>query len=47
MKKYAAEATGTLCLIFVGTRAIVVNDFSNGVITRVGIAFTFGLIVWT
>lgn len=45
MKKYAAEAIGTFCLVFAGTGAIVVNDVSNGVITHVGIAITFGLIV--
>lgn len=45
MKKYAAESIGTFCLVFAGTGAIVVNDVSNGVITHVGIAITFGLIV--
>lgn len=45
MKKYAAEAIGTFCLVFAGTGAIVVNDVSNEVITHVGIALTFGLIV--
>ena len=45
MKKYAAEVIGTFCLVFAGTGAIVVNDVSHGVITHVGIAITFGLIV--
>ena len=45
MKKYIAEAIGTFSLVFAGTGAIVVNDVSNGVITHVGIALTFGLIV--
>ena len=45
MKKYAAEAIGTFFLVFAGTGAIVVNDVSNGAITHVGIAITFGLIV--
>ncbi len=45
MKKYAAEAIGTFALVFAGTGAIVVNDASDGAITHVGIAITFGLIV--
>jgi MIP family channel proteins len=45
MKKYFAEAIGTFSLVFAGTGAIVINDVSNGVITHVGIALTFGLIV--
>ena len=45
MKKYVAEAIGTFGLVFAGTGAIVVNDVSNGTITHVGIAITFGLIV--
>ena len=45
MKKYTAEAIGTFCLVFAGTGAIVVNDLSDGVITHVGVALTFGLIV--
>ena len=44
-KKCVAEAIGTFGLIFAGTGAIVVNDVSNGTITHVGIAITFGLIV--
>ena len=40
-----AEAFGTFALVFAGTGAIVVNDLSQGVITHVGIAATFGLIV--
>ena len=45
MKRYAAEAFGTFSLVFAGTGAIVVNDVSGGVITHVGIAITFGLVV--
>ncbi len=45
MKKIAAEAIGTFALVFAGTGAIVVNQTSNGSITHVGIALTFGLIV--
>jgi MIP family channel proteins len=40
-----AEAIGTFSLVFAGTGAIVINDVSHGVITHVGIAFTFGLVV--
>ena len=45
MSKYAAEAIGTFCLVFAGTGAIIVNEVSNDVVTHVGIALTFGLIV--
>jgi aquaporin Z len=40
-----AEAFGTFALVFAGTGAIVVNDLHGGVITHVGVAATFGLIV--
>jgi len=39
----AAEALGTFCLVFAGTSAIVVN--SGGVVSHVGVALTFGLVV--
>ncbi len=45
-KRLAAEAVGTFALVFAGTAAIVVNDVSNGAVTHVGIALTFGLIVF-
>lgn len=45
MKKYLAEFIGTFALVFCGTGAIVINDITNGTITHVGIAMTFGLIV--
>ena len=45
MKKYISEFIGTFGLVFAGTGAIVINDVSNGSITHVGIALTFGLIV--
>lgn len=45
MNKYIAEFIGTFALVFAGTGAIVINDFSNGTITHVGIALTFGLVV--
>jgi len=45
VKKLAAEFIGTFALVFAGTGAIVVNQTTNGAITHVGIALTFGLIV--
>jgi aquaporin Z len=45
IRKYCAEVLGTFCLVFAGTGAIVVNDVSGGVVTHVGVALTFGLIV--
>lgn len=45
IKKYAAEALGTFCLVFAGTGAIIINDVSGGAVTHVGIALTFGLVV--
>ena len=45
MKKYIAELIGTFALVFCGTGAIVINDVSNGTVSHVGIAITFGLIV--
>lgn len=45
MKKLLAEALGTFALVFAGTGAIVINEFSAGAIGHAGIAITFGLIV--
>jgi aquaporin Z len=45
MKKYLAEIIGTFALVFCGTGAIIINQESGGVITHVGVAITFGLIV--
>jgi aquaporin NIP len=45
MNKYLSEFLGTFSLVFAGTGAIVINQVSNGTITHVGIALTFGLIV--
>jgi aquaporin Z len=46
MNRLAAEAVGTFVLVFAGTGAIVVNDTTGGAITHVGIALTFGLVVF-
>jgi aquaporin Z len=45
MRPLAAETFGTFCLVFAGTGAVVVNDTHGGVVTHVGVALTFGLIV--
>lgn len=45
MNKYLAELVGTFALVFCGTGAIIINGISQGVVTHVGIALTFGLIV--
>lgn len=45
MKKYVAEIIGTFALVFCGTGAIIINQESNGAVTHVGVAITFGLIV--
>jgi len=45
MRKYVAEFIGTFALVFCGTGAIIINQESGGLITHVGIAITFGLIV--
>ncbi len=45
MRKYVAELNGTFALVFCGTGAIIINQETNGVITHVGVAITFGLIV--
>ena len=45
MRNYLAEFFGTFALVFAGTGAIIINDVSGGVVTHVGIALTFGLIV--
>lgn len=45
MKKYISEGIGTFALVFCGTGAITINETAKGVVTHVGIAITFGLIV--
>lgn len=45
MKKLAAEFIGTFALVFAGTGAIVIDETTNGAVTHVGVALTFGLVV--
>ena len=45
MKSYLSELIGTFILVFAGTSAIVVNELTGGVVTHVGIALVFGLVV--
>jgi aquaporin NIP len=45
MRQYTAEALGTFALVFFGTGAIIINQETGGVITHLGIAATFGLVV--
>ncbi len=45
MKRYIAEILGTFAMVFCGTGAIIINQQTNGAITHLGVAITFGLIV--
>jgi aquaporin Z len=45
MRKYVAEVIGTFALVFCGTGAIVIDQQTNGAVSHVGVAITFGLIV--
>lgn len=45
MKKYIAETLGTFTLIFCGCGAMTINEITNGIISHVGVAATWGLIV--
>src|SRR6201986_2093166 len=45
MRKCLAEFLGTYALVFAGTGAIIIDQQTGGVVTHVGIAITFGLIV--
>tara|TARA_B100000795_G_scaffold263296_1_gene242255 strand:+ start:33864 stop:34529 length:666 start_codon:yes stop_codon:yes gene_type:complete len=44
-KRFISETIGTFALVFCGTGAMVINDFTDGTVTHVGVAITFGLIV--
>jgi len=42
-----AEGIGTFGLVFAGTGAVIIDTTTNGGVTHVGIALTFGLIIFT
>ena len=44
-KRLISEIIATFALVFCGTGAMVINDFTGGSVTHVGVAITFGLIV--
>jgi aquaporin Z len=46
VKGLAAEFIGTFALVFAGTGAIVIDETTGGAVTHVGVALTFGLIVF-
>jgi aquaporin NIP len=45
MKRFAAEGIGTFALVFAGTGAMMTNDVTGGVVSHVGVALTFGLVI--
>ena len=45
MKRYFSESIGTFAMIFCGCGAMTINEITNGSISHVGVAITWGLIV--
>ena len=45
MRKYTAEFIGTFALVFCGTGAVIIDQQTNGAVSHVGVAITFGFIV--
>ena len=45
MRSYLSEAVGTFILVFVGTGSVIVNGYSEGAVTLLGISIAFGLAV--
>ncbi len=45
MKKYYAEVIGTFAMVFCGCGAMTINEITNGAVSHVGVAITWGLIV--
>ena len=45
MKQYISETIGTFAMIFCGCGAMTINEITNGNISHVGVAATWGLIV--
>ncbi len=47
VRRAAAEFVGTFGLVFAGCGAVITNTIADGVVTHVGVALTFGLIIAT
>ena len=45
MKKLIAELLGTFAMVFCGCGAMTINEITDGAVTHVGVAITWGLIV--
>ena len=45
MKHYISESIGTFTMIFCGCGAMTINEITNGSISHVGVAITWGLVV--
>ncbi len=45
MKRYIGELIGTFAMVFCGCGAMTINEITNGSISHVGVAITWGLIV--
>ena len=45
MKKYYSEFIGTFIMMFCGTGAMAIDEITNGSVTHVGVAITWGLII--
>lgn len=43
---FLAECLGTFALVFAGTGAVVIHHESGGVVTPLGVALTFGMVVF-
>lgn len=45
MRAYLSEGVGTFMLVFVGTGSVIVDGYSDGAVTLLGISVAFGLVV--
>ena len=45
MRNYISEGVGTFALVFAGTGAVIVDGYSGGVVSHVGISLAFGLVI--
>ncbi len=46
-RKCLAKGVGTFALVFAGTGAVIIDATTGGAVTHVGIALTFGLVIFT